>query len=190
MLSNFFCILFLYFQLGKKMKGYEIMLNSINNTSPSFGASFSYTGMTDELGVELSPSSKNKIVKEGLVNDMAEFLKFIKTKEGEKILDKLPEGDVVEFSVKYKPAGIGADKTPAALKPRVSISHNDYYSQTDTLNTANKSTIEAFKEWVDEIVEDEKVSDSYKDIYDLLNTPFTVNTPESKRIDEDDIFNI
>ena len=30
------------------------MLNSINNLSPSFGASFSYTGMTDELGVELS----------------------------------------------------------------------------------------------------------------------------------------
>ena len=166
------------------------MLNSINNLSPSFGASFSYTGMTDELGVELSPSSKNKIVNEGLVNDMAEFLKFIKTKEGEKILDKLPEGDVVEFSVKYKPAGIGADKTPASLKPRVSISHNDYYSQTDTLNTANKSTIEAFKEWVDEIVEDEKVSDSNKDIYELLNTPFTVNTPESKRVDEDDIFNI
>lgn len=166
------------------------MLNSINNSSPSFGASFYYTGMTDELGVELSPSSKNKIVNEGLVNDMAEFLKFIKTKEGEKILDKLPEGDVVEFSVKYKPAGIGADKTPASLKPRVSISHNDYYSQTDTLNTANKSTIEAFKEWVDEIVEDEKVSDSNKDIYDLLNTPFTVNTPESKRIDEEDIFNI
>lgn len=166
------------------------MLNSINNTSPSFGASFYYTGMTDELGVELSPSSKNKIVNEGLVNDMAEFLKFIKTKEGEKILDKLPEGDVVEFSVKYKPAGIGADKTPASLKPRVSISHNDYYSQTDTLNTANKSTIEAFKEWVDEIVEDEKVSDSNKDIYELLNTPFTVNTPESKRVDEDDIFNI
>ena len=166
------------------------MLNSINNLSPSFGASFSYTGMTDELGVELSPSSKNKIVNEGLVNDMAEFLKFIKTKEGEKILDKLPEGDVVEFSVKYKPAGIGADKTPASLKPRVSISHNDYYSQTDTLNTANKSTIEAFKEWVDEIVEDEKVSDSNKDIYELLNTPFTVNTPESKRIDEEDIFNI
>mgnify|MGYP005800636443 CR=1 FL=1 len=166
------------------------MLNSINNSSPSFGASFYYTGMTDELGVELSPSSKNKIVNEGLVNDMAEFLKFIKTKEGEKILDKLPEGDVVEFSVKYKPAGIGADKTPASLKPRVSISHNDYYSQTDTLNTANKSTIEAFKEWVDEIVEDEKVSDSNKDIYELLNTPFTVNTPESKRIDEEDIFNI
>ena len=166
------------------------MLNSINNLSPSFGASFSYTGMTDELGVELSPSSKNKIVNEGLVNDMAEFLKFIKTKEGEKILDKLPEGDVVEFSVKYKPAGIGADKTPASLKPRVSISHNDYYSQADTLNTANKSTIEAFKEWVDEIVEDEKVSDSNKDIYELLNTPFTVNTPESKRIDEEDIFNI
>lgn len=166
------------------------MLNSINNSSPSFGASFYYTGMTDELGVELSPSSKNKIVNEGLVNDMAEFLKFIKTKEGEKILDKLPEGDVVEFSVKYKPAGIGADKTPASLKPRVSISHNDYYSQTDTLNTANKSTIEAFKEWVDEIVEDEKVSDSNKDIYELLNTPFTVNTPESKRVDEDDIFNI
>lgn len=166
------------------------MLNSINNSSPSFGASFYYTGMTDELGVELSPSSKNKIVNEGLVNDMAEFLKFIKTKEGEKILDKLPEGDVVEFSVKYKPAGIGADKTPASLKPRVSISHNDYYSQTDTLNTANKSTIEAFKEWVDEIVEDEKVSDSNKDIYELLNTPFTVNTPESKKIDEEDIFNI
>ena len=166
------------------------MLNSINNSSPSFGASFYYTGMTDELGVELSPYSKNKIVNEGLVNDMAEFLKFIKTKEGEKILDKLPEGDVVEFSVKYKPAGIGADKTPASLKPRVSISHNDYYSQTDTLNTANKSTIEAFKEWVDEIVEDEKVSDSNKDIYELLNTPFTVNTPESKKIDEEDIFNI
>ena len=166
------------------------MLNSINNTSPSFGASFFYTGMTDELGVELSPSSKRKIVKEDLFNDIAEFLKFIKTKEGEKILDKLPKEDVIEFSVKYKPAGIGADKTPAALKPRVSISHNDYYSQTDTLNTANKSTIEAFNEWVDEIVEDEKVSDSYKDIYDLLNTPFKVNTPESKRIDEDDIFNI
>ena len=166
------------------------MLNSINNSSPSFGASFYYTGMTDELGVELSPSSKNKIVNEGLVNDIAEFLKFIKTKKKKKILDKLPEGDVVEFSVKYKPAGIGADKTPASLKPRVSISHNDYYSQTDTLNTANKSTIEAFKEWVDEIVEDEKVSDSNKDIYELLNTPFTVNTPESKKIDEEDIFNI
>ena len=166
------------------------MLNSINNSSPSFGASFSYTGMTDELGVELSPSSKNKIVNEGLVNDMAEFLKFIKTKEGEKILDKLPEGDVVEFSVKYKPPGIGADKTPAALKPRVSISHNDYYSLTETLNTSNKSTIEAFKEWVDETLEDEKKSDSKRDIYDLLNTPFTVNTPESKKIDEDDIFNI
>ena len=166
------------------------MLNSINNTSPSFGASFSYTGMTDELGVELSPSSKNKIVKEDLFNDMAEFLKFIKTKEGEKILDKLPKEDVIEFSVKYKPAGIGADKTPAALKPRVSISHNDYYSLTETLNTSNKSTIEAFKEWVDEIVEDEKQADSKKDIYDLLNTPFMVNTPESKKIDEDDIFNI
>lgn len=190
MLSNFFCILFLYFQLGKKMKGYEIMLNSINNTSPSFGASLEYKGMTDDFGKDLSASSQVKIVNDGVASDMVKFLEFIKTKEGEKILDKLPKEDVIEFSVKYKPAGIGADKTPAALKPRVSISHNDYYSQTDTLKTANKSTIEAFNEWVDEIVEDEKVSDSYKDIYELLNTPFTVNTPESKKIDEDDIFNI
>ena len=72
----------------------------------------------------------------------------------------------------------------------MSISHNDYYSLTETLNTSNKSTIEAFKEWVDETLEDEKQADSKKDIYDLLTTPFTVNTPESKRVDEDDIFNI
>ena len=159
------------------------MLNSINNTSPSFGASFFYTGMTDELGVELSPSSKRKIVKEDLFNDIAEFLEFIKTKEGEKILDKLPKEDVIEFSVKYKPLGIGADKTPAALKPRVSISHNDYYSLTETLNTSNKSTIEAFKEWVDETLEDEKQTDSKKDIYDLLFTPFTINEPDIREKD-------
>lgn len=28
MLSNFFCILFLYFQLDKKMKGYEFTVNT------------------------------------------------------------------------------------------------------------------------------------------------------------------
>ena len=77
MLSNFFCILFLYFQLGKKMKGYEIMLNSINNTSPSFGASLEYKGMTDDFGKDLSAFSQVKIVNDGVAYDMVKFLEFI-----------------------------------------------------------------------------------------------------------------
>ena len=161
------------------------MLNSINNTSPSFGASFSYTGMTDELGVELSPSSKNKIVKADLFNDMAEFLKFIKTKEGEKILDKLPKEDVIEFTVKYKSLD-----DPAKLLPSVRIHHDGYYSDPIAIDTSDKSTTDAFMEWVDATVEEQKKADSRQYMLKLLTTPFTVNTPESKEIDEDDIFNI
>ena len=52
------------------MKGYEIMLNSINNTSPSFGASLEYKGMTDDFGKDLSPSSQVKIVNDGIAEDM------------------------------------------------------------------------------------------------------------------------
>ena len=161
------------------------MLNSINNTSPSFGASFFYTGMTDELGVELSPSSKRKIVKEDLFNDIAEFLKFIKTKEGEKILDKLPKEDVIEFTAKYKPL---ADS--AKLFPSVRIHHDGYYSDPIAIDTSDKSTTNAFMEWVDATVEAQKKSESRQYMLKLLTTPFTVNTPESKKIDEEDIFNI
>ena len=161
------------------------MLNSINNSSPSFGASFSYTGMTDELGVELSPSSKNKIVKADLFNDMAEFLKFIKTKEGEKILDKLPKEDVIEFTAQYKSLD-----DPAKLLPSVRIHHDGYYSDPIAIDTSDKSTTNAFMEWVDATVEAQKKSESRQYMLKLLTTPFTVNTPESKKIDEDDIFNI
>ena len=135
MLSNFFCILFLYFQLGKKMKGYEIMLNSINNTSPSFGASLEYKGMTDDFGKDLSASSQVKIVDEGIASDMVKFLEFINTKEGEKILDKLPKEDVIEFTAKYKPL---ADSTK--LFPSVRIHHDGYYSDPIAIDTSDKST--------------------------------------------------
>ena len=185
MLSNFFCILFLYFQLGKKMKGYEIMLNSINNTSPSFGASLEYKGMTDDFGKDLSASSQVKIVDEGIAADMVKFLEFIKTKEGEKILDKLPKEDVIEFTAKYKPL---ADSTK--LFPSVRIHHDGYYSDPIAIDTSDKSTTDAFMEWVDATVEAQKKSESRQYMLKLLTTPFTVNTPESKKIDEDDIFNI
>lgn len=167
------------------MKGYEIMLNSINNTSPSFGASLEYKGMTDDFGKDLSPSSQVKIVNDGIAEDMVKFLEFIKTKEGEKILDKLPKEDVVEFTAKYKPL---ADS--AKLFSSVRIHHDGYYSDPIAIDTSDKSTTNAFMEWVDATAEEQKKADSRQYMLKLLTTPFTVNTPESKRVDEDDIFNI
>ncbi len=161
------------------------MLNSINNTSPSFGASLEYKGMTDDFGKDLSPSSQVKIVNDGIAEDMVKFLEFIKTKEGEKILDKLPKEDVVEFTAKYKPL---ADS--AKLFSSVRIHHDGYYSDPIAIDTSDKSTTNAFMEWVDATAEEQKKADSRQYMLKLLTTPFTVNTPESKRIDEDDIFNI
>lgn len=161
------------------------MLNSINNTSPSFGASLEYKGMTDDFGKDLSASSQVKIVDEGIASDMVKFLEFIKTKEGEKILDKLPEEDVIEFTAKYKPL---ADSTK--LFPSVRIHHDGYYSDPIAIDTSDKSTTNAFMEWVDATAEEQKKADSRQYMLKLLTTPFTVNTPESKRVDEDDIFNI
>lgn len=161
------------------------MLNSINNTSPSFGASLEYKGMTDDFGKDLSPSSQVKIVNDGIAEDMVKFLEFIKTKEGEKILDKLPKEDVVEFTAKYKPL---ADS--AKLFSSVRIHHDGYYSDPIAIDTSDKSTTNAFMEWVDATAEEQKKADSRQYMLKLLTTPFTVNTPESKRVDEDDIFNI
>ena len=181
----FFVFFFYIFNSVKKMKGYEIMLNSINNTSPSFGASLEYKGMTDEFGKDLSAFSQVKIVNEGIAADMVKFLEFIKTKEGEKILDKLPKEDVIEFTAKYKPL---ADS--AKLFPSVRIHHDGYYSDPIAIDTSDKSTTNAFMEWVDATVEAQKKSESRQYMLKLLTTLFTVNTPESKKIDEEDIFNI
>mgnify|MGYP005779820657 CR=1 FL=1 len=152
------------------------MLNSINNSSPSFGAYLEYKGMTDEFGKDLSESSQVKIVNEGVASDMVKFLEFINTKEGKKILDKLPKEDVIEFTAQYKPH---ADSTK--LLPSVRIHHKGAYSDPITLNTSDKSTTNAFIEWVDDTVENQKKSDSREYMLNLLTTPFTINSSEGQK---------
>ena len=103
------------------------MLNSINNSSPSFGAKFVYTGFepsfiphdsyVDEL--DLSAVRRNQ---PGRIKEIDSFRKFMKTEEGQRILDKLPENDVVELS-----AFVNRDRLyqPPRLEPILTVRHNN-----------------------------------------------------------------
>lgn len=104
-----------------------MILNSINNSSPSFGAKFVYTGFEpsfnphdpydDELDLSAVRRNQSERIKE-----IDSFRKFMKTEEGKRILDKLPENDVVELS-----AFVNRDRLyqPPRLEPILTVRHND-----------------------------------------------------------------
>ena len=103
------------------------MLNSINNSSPSFGAKFVFTGFEpsfnpydpydEELDLAAVRSNQPERIKE-----IDSFRKFMKTEEGQRILDKLPENDVVELS-----AFVNKDRLyqPPRLEPILTVRHNN-----------------------------------------------------------------
>ena len=103
------------------------MLNSINNSSPSFGAKFVYTGFEpsfnphdpydDEL--DLSAVRRNQ---PGRIKEIDSFRKFMKTEEGQRILDSPPVYDAVVL-----PAFVNKDRLylPPRLEPILTVRHNN-----------------------------------------------------------------
>ena len=145
------------------------MLNSINNSSPSFGAKFVYTGFEpsfnphdpydDEL--DLSAVRRNQPER---IKEIDSFRKFMKTEEGERILDKLPKNDVVELS-----AFVNRDRQPPRLEPILTVRHNDEPAFIMYDCALGKEEVEAY---VDKAAQKIKEEDSVDSAMRGLLNPF------------------
>lgn len=144
------------------------MLNSINNSSPSFGAKFVYTGFEpsvnphDPYDVELDLSAVRRNQPER-IKEIDSFRKFMNTEEGERILDKLPKNDVVELS-----AFVNRDKPPR-LEPILTVRHNDKPAFIMYDCSLDKKEVEAY---VDKAAQKIKEKDSVDSAMRGLLNPF------------------
>ena len=138
------------------------MLNSINNSSPSFGAKFVFTGFVpsfnphnpydDELDLSAVRRNQSERIKE-----IDFFRKFMKTEEGKRILDKLPENDVVELS-----AFVNRDRLyqPPRLEPILTVRHNDKPAFIMYDCSLDKKEVEAYVDKAAQIIKEEDSVDS------------------------------
>ena len=159
------------------------MLNSINNSSPSFGASVYTKGLIDERGGKFDKSSQIAIVKGNYSKAKAiyDFFDFIKTTdEGKQILDKLPEGDVIEFSIQYKP---GESRGDDKLIPLVSIQNGGLRSGDMAIDSSDMSLKDSFEQWVDGITASRKEDEEFDRVFSMLTNPFTINEPDIREKD-------
>lgn len=147
------------------------MLNSINNSSPSFGAKFVFTGFEpssnphDSYDDELDLSAVRRNQPER-IKEIDSFRKFMKTEEGKRILDKLPEKDVVELS-----AFVNRDRLykPQRLEPILTVRHNGKPAFIMYDCALGKEEVEAY---VDKAAQKIKEKDSVDSAMRGLLNPF------------------
>ena len=148
------------------------MLNSVNNSSPSFGAAVSYLGVVDHDGRELDPMTVKSIARGGSksVEVFVDFLSQLQGKRGKDILDKLPDKDLVEISCKLPNSQ--SNKLVAACSlihegVRVPLSSNEIQCDNDLLNN--------FENWVNARVAYVQTLDKSNSMLEALMTKFTSN---------------
>ena len=138
------------------------MLNSINNSSPSFGAKFVFTGFEPSVNphdsyddeLDLSAVRRNQSER---IKEIDSFRKFMKTEKGKRILDKLPEKDVVELSAFVNR---GRLYKPPRLEPILTVRHNGKPAFIMYDCALDKEEVEAYVDKAAQKIEDEDSVDS------------------------------
>lgn len=159
------------------------MLNSVNNSSPSFGARFLFEGCRYTPDRIRENIERDPEVARGVVD----FVNFIQSEEGRNILKQMPEEDKIVLSVPIR----YTNEPGKSEELYVDMKHS---SKSAGGNFSDKplpfgTNIEEFKKWADSIIKKEDITSMAK----ILNKQFVIDDTSgesSKKIMDGGFFRV